>query len=67
MSLPKIDVKHKNPAYGRQKHLLTNADSSTDKKKIASKATKTFSNMLVLKISNKGFMVNQHSKSINKP
>ena len=29
--------------------------------------TKTFQNMLVLKISNKDFMVNQHSKSITKP
>ena len=29
--------------------------------------TKTFQNMLVLEISNKGFMVNQHSKSLAKP
>ena len=34
---------------------------------ILSSVTKTFQNMLVLQILNKGFMVNQHSKRVTKP
>ena len=34
---------------------------------ILSSVSKTFKNMLVVKISDEGFMMNEHSKSITKP